>query len=270
MFSIIMATYNCGQKVENTLQSIFSQNKELFELIVVDGASTDETLDYIKKYGYGLTLISEKDTGVYDAFNKGIDAATGKYLYFIGAGDCLRPGVLEEVKELLPTETPSFVYGDYYLMKQESYVACKFSSGSNFTANNICHQSIFYHRTIFDIVGKYDLQYKICADWVLNFNCFNHQAIIKQYIPNYIADFEEGGLSSELGNDLAFRKNFPSLIKKQFGIRLYLVCKANMISPRLASLGYRTGHALRRHLVSFAKPYVHGYRHLKKTFKNKI
>ncbi len=78
IFSIIMATYNCGEKVENTLQSIFSQNKELFELIVVDGASTDNTLDYIKKYESSLILISEKDGGVYDAFNKGIDIATGK------------------------------------------------------------------------------------------------------------------------------------------------------------------------------------------------
>ncbi|MEJ7700922.1 MAG: glycosyltransferase [Pyrinomonadaceae bacterium] len=64
VFSIIMATYNCGQKVENTLQSILSQNKELFELIVVDGASTDNTLEYLKKYESSLTLISEKDDGI--------------------------------------------------------------------------------------------------------------------------------------------------------------------------------------------------------------
>lgn len=270
MFSIIMATYNCGQKVENTLQSIFSQNKELFELIVVDGASTDETLDYIKKYEYGLTLISEKDTGVYDAFNKGIDAATGKYLYFIGAGDCLRPGILEQVSELLPPDTAAFVYGGYYLMKQKIYVNHKFTGSSPFTTNNLCHQSIFYHQTVFDIIGKYDLQYKICADWVFNFKCFNHQAISKQHIPFCIADYEEGGLSSVISDDQIFWKGFPKVIKKELGMRLYLVCKAHRISPRVVSLAYRTGYAVRRRLISLTKPYVYGYKYLKKAVKNKI
>ncbi len=64
LFSIIMATYNCGEKIENTLQSIFSQNKELFELIVIDGASTDNTLESLKKYESSLTLSSEKDDGI--------------------------------------------------------------------------------------------------------------------------------------------------------------------------------------------------------------
>jgi glycosyltransferase involved in cell wall biosynthesis len=269
MFSIIMATYNCGQKVENTLQSISSQNKELFELIVFDGASTDKTLDYIKKYESDLILISEKDGGVYDAFNKGLDIATGKYVYFIGAGDCLRPNVLEQVKEFLPTETPTLVYGNHYLMKQKIYNGKKYRN-SDFTFGNICHQAIFYHRSIFDIIGKYDLQYKVCADWIFNLKCFLHQGIIKQYIPCLIADFEEGGLSSELNNDPVFKKDFPQFVKKQLGISAYLNCKAFMINPYVCSFCYGASYALLGHLTSFARPYVQGYRYLKKAIRNKI
>jgi glycosyltransferase involved in cell wall biosynthesis len=269
MFSIIMATYNCGQKVEITLQSILSQNKELFELIVVDGASTDKTLDYIKKYESSLTLTSEEDGGVYHAFNKGIDIAKGKYIYFIGAGDCLQPGVLEQVKEFLPQETPTFVYGNHYLMKQKIYMGKKYRS-SDFVFGNICHQAIFYHRAIFDIIGKYDLQYKVFADWFFNLKCFIHPGISKQYIPYLIANFEEGGLSSELNNDPAFKKDFPRLIKKQLGISAYLNCKAFMINPYVFSFCYGAGYALLGHLISFARPYVHGYRYLKKVIRNKI
>ncbi len=202
-----MATYNCGQKVENTLQSIFSQNKELFELIILDGASTDDTLDYIKNYESDLTLISEKDDGVYYAFNKGIDLATGKYIYFIGAGDCLKPNILEQIKEFLPQENPGFVYGNCYFVKSKVYNGKEFTS-TLFIRDNLCQQGIFYHRTIFDIIGKYDLRYKIFADWMLNLKCFLHQEISERYIPLYIADYQQDGLSCDLNSDPRFQKDF--------------------------------------------------------------
>jgi len=270
MFSIVMATYNCGQKVENTLRSIFSQNEELFELIVVDGASTDDTLDCIKKYKSNLTLITEKDNGIFDAFNKGIDLAGGKYVYFIGAGDCLQSGILEKVKEFLPQEIPAFVYGNCYLMKRKVIYIGRQSELSDFITDNICQQAIFYHRAIFDIAGKFDLRHKIFADWTFNFECFVNQAISKQYIPYLIADYEEGSLSSELDNDPPFKKDFPRLIKKHLGTASYLKCKAFMINPNLYAFSYYANRALLRHLVSFARPYVRGYRHLKKVISNKI
>ncbi len=183
--------------------------------------------------------------------------------------DCLRPGVLEQVKEFLPTETPTLVYGNHYLMKQKIYNGKKYRN-SDFMFGNICHQAIFYHRAIFDIIGKYDLQYKVFADWIFNLKCFIHQGISKQYIPCLIADFEEGGLSSVLNNDLAFKKDFPRFVKKQLGIPSYLKCKAFMINPTVYSFSYGASNALRRHLISFARPYVHGYRYLRKVIRNKI
>jgi glycosyltransferase involved in cell wall biosynthesis len=271
MFSIIMATYNCGRKVEVTLQSIFSQNAELFELIILDGASTDDTLDNIKKFESDLTLVSEKDNGVYDAFNKGIDLAKGKYIYFIGAGDCLKPGILDQVKEFLPPETPTLVYGNVYFTKQKIFDGREFSS-SDFTWSNICHQGEFYHRAIFDIIGKYDLRYKVFADWLLNLKCFLHQGINKRYIPLHIADYEEGGLSSHISNDPAFKKDFPQFVKKELGIKAFIICQAKMKNPDALyfthSLGYGLFYETLGHFISVVRPFIRGYRSLKKTITN--
>ncbi len=275
-----MATFNCGQKVENTLQSIFSQNRDLFEVIVLDGVSTDDTLDYLKKYENKLRLISEKDEGVYYAFNKGIDLATGRYIYFIGAGDCLKPGILDQIKEFLPPEVPSFVYGKCYFVKQNFDNGKKFDS-KLFIRDNLCQQGIFYHREVFELVGKFDLQYKILSDWMFNLKCFIDDRITKQYIDCVIADYEEGGLSAEITRDPVFLREFPLFVKKQFGLYSYFICKAFLRNPYIFNyIYYRKFYLLMNYLVSkylyrgifvsYLKPYVRGYRNLKKVIKSKI
>src|SRR5258705_11239297 len=89
-FPIITPTLNSGPKLEATINSVLSQKEDLFEYIVVDGGSSDETLNLLRKHGERIKWISEKDRGVYDAMNKGIGMASGRYLYFLGAGDHLR------------------------------------------------------------------------------------------------------------------------------------------------------------------------------------
>lgn len=224
-FSIIVATYNSGRKVELTIQSVLAQKKDLFELIIIDGASSDDTLDYIKKYERDLTYISEKDGGIYYALNKGIDLATGAYLYFIGAGDELEAGVLERVENLLPPAgSRAFVYGDVYIKDKQTYEKGARSRLSH-VARPICHQTIFYDRGIFELVGKYDLRYKISADLALNFKCFGNPQIKKQYIPHLIATFEGGGVSS-VTRDPNFVNDELRLIKNNLGIESYIYYKS--------------------------------------------
>lgn len=278
-FSIIVATYNCGRKVEKTLESIISQEKELFELIVVDGASTDETLDYIKKYESYLTLISGKDVGVYDAFNKGIRLTTGKYLYFIGAGDCLKAGILKKVKQSLPEKVPAFVYGKCYFVKHKTINGGKFNA-ETFIRDNLCQQGIFYHRNIFDIIGNFDLQYKIFADWFFNLRCFLENRVNKHFIDLVIADYEEDGISSEIGNDPVFMKNFPVFVNEKFGVKSYISCKLFLRFPYVFNYIYYSHYkSLLIHLsykylpesvILWLKPYVKGFRKLKRTTKNRI
>ncbi|HEY0048996.1 MAG TPA: glycosyltransferase family 2 protein [Pyrinomonadaceae bacterium] len=251
IFSIVLATYNCGRKVERTIESIICQNKDLFELIVVDGASTDDTLDYIKKYESDLRLISEKDGGVYDAFNKGIDLATGQYLYFIGAGDKLREGVLETVGEVLPPSVPAFVYGDAYVVREQIHYGGEYDA-SRLQKQNVCHQAAFYHRDIFALTGKYELRYSIFSDWALNLKCFGNRRIRKQYLPRVIVDFEGGGLSSTDG-DADFKKDFPRLVRNYLGLKSYIAYK----SPRISSGIYWKIY------FPFVRPFVGALRRLK-------
>lgn len=260
-----MATYNCGDKVEETLKSILLQNEELFELIVFDGASTDDTVERVSKYKENLTLVSERDDGVFDAFNKAIDLSVGEYLYFIGAGDRLRPGILEQVKKVLPRgPIPFFVYGSSYLVRQEVVWQGREFQFNNFVTGNICHQSIFYHRTIFDLLGKYNAKYKLSADWYLNLECFACPQVEKRFIPLLISDYEEGGLSATLANDKAFVKEFPALIRKHLGFKAYLRRRIFVLNPNL----YTAGYDLLGLMYSLLSPLVRKYRHVKRTFMN--
>ena len=94
-FSIITVTYNAAKVLEDTIQSIVTQTYKNLEYIIVDGGSTDETLDIIHKYQEHITtVISEPDQGLYDAMNKGIKLATGDYLCFLNAGDGLHEMIL--------------------------------------------------------------------------------------------------------------------------------------------------------------------------------
>lgn len=252
IFSVVLAAYNCGRKVETTIDSVLSQNKKLFELIVVDGASTDETLECVKKYEGDLKLISERDDGVYDAFNKGIESATGEYLYFIGAGDRLREGVLEKVSENLAADAPVLIYGDAFVVKEQIDYGGRFDE-SRLVTQNLCHQSVFYHRDIFKLTGKYDLRYRIFSDWALNLKCFGDRRIEKRHVQCVIVDFEGGGLSSTDG-DAEFRKDFPRLIRKNLSVRAYLAYKY----PAVLSAVYRKVY------IPFVRPAIDAIRRLKK------
>lgn len=116
-FSIITVTYNAAKVLEDTIQSIVTQTYKNLEYIIVDGGSTDETLDIIHKYQEHITtVISEPDQGLYDAMNKGIKLATGDYLCFLNAGDGLHEDdtLLQMVHSINGTACR-----EYYMEKQK-------------------------------------------------------------------------------------------------------------------------------------------------------
>jgi glycosyltransferase involved in cell wall biosynthesis len=102
--SVVTATYNCGAKIASTVRSVLAQDASLFDCLVVDGGSTDETLGVLETFGDAITVVSERDRGVFDALNKGIARSTGTYLYFLGAGDTVRAGAFSRLAPC-PTRT---------------------------------------------------------------------------------------------------------------------------------------------------------------------
>ena len=95
--SIVTVSFNAVKTIEQTILSVINQTYENIEYIIIDGGSTDGTIDIIKKYEDQISYwVSEKDKGIYDAMNKGIDIATGDYVYFIQSADVLNKNILNE------------------------------------------------------------------------------------------------------------------------------------------------------------------------------
>ncbi len=231
VFSIITPTFNCSAKIEKTIQSVLNQNQSLFEYIIVDGLSSDGTVEIIGKYGDKIKLISEKDNGIYDAMNKGIDLASGKYLYFLGGGDQLKANILEKIHSAMPQGESNFIYGNVYRYDKNIVYDGIFNK-SKLNKRNICHQAIFYERNIFNIIGMFDAKYKIKADYVFNLKCFGCREINKKYINEVIADYEGFGSSYNQKDD-NFINDQPKLIRENLGIKEYFIFKLRYVYVKI-------------------------------------
>lgn len=147
--SIITAVRNNGNTLEKTIKSIISQTYKNLEYIVIDGASTDGTLDIIRQYEDQISYwISEPDVGIYDALNKGIKKATGDWLYFIGADDVLdSPNVIDSIFSNQLLDDFDIIYGDVMIGSRR---LAKGVFGEILKLKNtIQHQGTFYNRRVF-------------------------------------------------------------------------------------------------------------------------
>ncbi len=198
--SIIIPTYNSEKTIAQTLESIVAQNVNNIECLIIDGNSTDKTVNIVKTYAIKYSFIkyiSEPDTGIYDAMNKGIALAKGNYLYFMGSDDVFySKDILHNLFSLDCFNTTDFIYGNV-LFKYNKMKVGEEKTYLKLIKNleNICHQSIFYARHIFEKLGNYDLKYPIYADFNLNIRCFRDATISKKYIDTVICIFNEKGAS---------------------------------------------------------------------------
>lgn len=174
-FSIITITYNAGKVLEDTIQSVVFQTYHNVEYILVDGGSTDNTLEIVNKYSDRISkIISEPDKGLYDAMNKGIRLATGDYLCFLNAGDELHENITLQqiVHSLKGQELPDVIYGETAIVNEEGHFlhmrrlsAPKQLNWKSFKQGMlVCHQAFFARREL-AINTLYDLQYRFSADF---------------------------------------------------------------------------------------------------------
>jgi len=194
-FTIIMATLNPGAKLRASLDSVLSQSGVSFELLIIDGGSTDHTIQTIQTLPEQVHLIAESEPGVYTAMNRGLPAARGEIIYFLGAGDRLRPGILQQVAAAWPEEQYSMLYGEVFMEDLGILYDGEFHK-EKLRKTNICHQAIFYSSAIFHRHGAYDRRYRILADYDLNLKIFGDAKSTIKFIPEIIADYEGNGLSA--------------------------------------------------------------------------
>ena len=168
--SVVTVTYNCEKILEATVESIINQTYPNVEYIIIDGASTDGTVEVINKYrSYIACFKSESDKGIFDAMNKAIDMATGDWIIFMNAGDCFADAdVLESLSAYMRPQV-SAIYGRVNVLTLKGIVTGErplpfFENKSKFKPMGVSHQSIVLSMKELGNI-RFDLKYKIAADY---------------------------------------------------------------------------------------------------------
>lgn len=243
--SIITIVYNNVKDIEYTLKSVTQQIYSNIEYIVIDGASTDGTVAVIQRYDNVITIfISEKDKGIYDAMNKGLQHASGDYVLFLNSGDELFDK--NTVKKIVDHGNEAdIIYGETKLIDEhrniigdrrhkapETFTWKSFSYGMN-----ICHQAIYIKRSIAD---PYDTQYQLSADidWVIR---AAKKAQTSQNVHLYVAKYLVGGMSQKRHKQSL--KERYQIFKKHYGFLPNLI-NHSIIALRLIT--YRIQHGKTR------------------------
>ena len=197
-FSIIIPVFNGVDTLPAALNSILNQTFGSYEVIVIDGLSTDNTMSVINDYGKTLPLqyLSEPDNGIYDAMNKGVRLAKGDWLYFMGGDDMLfDKGVLETIHQQLNNEPCDLIYGN--VIGQLSNTKYAYDTVEKVLTGGLHHQSAFYKRILFDELGPYSNSFKIAADYHFTLKVFASKLYQTRYVDIDICIYGESGFSSQ-------------------------------------------------------------------------
>lgn len=197
--SIVTVCLNSEKTLEKAMESVFSQNYQNLEYIVIDGGSRDGTLDIIHKYEDRLSFwCSSPDRGIYDAMNKGIDHSQGDIIAFLNSDDWYEGGAFNAVLGAFECTKADIVFGDYSYVTENGiiYKNNKYFELSKMKIGRvICHQSMFFRRELFDIYGRFDLKYSIASDYAWTLNAYNH-GVCFSYVSENICYFTRGGIST--------------------------------------------------------------------------
>lgn len=202
LVSVITVVYNGAKHLERAIRSVIEQGYKNIEYIIVDGGSTDGSLDIIKEYakaGSVARFISEPDEGIADAFNKGIALSTGEIIGILNADDAYLPGVLKKVAAIFRNAAPDFIlHGDMIREKNHERKRIRprpFSRFWKYVDSPFNHPAMFVPRKVYETVGLYNKEYRFAMDY--DFNLRALLAGVKfRYIREDLAVFYEGGRSS--------------------------------------------------------------------------
>ena len=194
--SVIIATYNAEKYIARALESIINCDECIIECIIVDGVSNDNTLNIIKLYKekIDLTIISEKDKGIFDALNKGCNLAKGEYIYILGADDEIIPNGLKLLSK--ENNNSDIVYGKVMKREINGKLYCPKAKDTKMLKYNMpfSHQGMIMKTAILHKLGGFNVKYKLCADFDLVQRAYLNNASFK-YVNTEIAYFSTEGAS---------------------------------------------------------------------------
>lgn len=206
--SVITATYNSGRTIGDTLESVLRQTYSDVELIVVDGASRDDTMDVVRRYeprfGGRLHWTSEPDRGIYDAMNKGIARATGDVIGILNSDDFYTSDtVLERVAEAMAGGDVDAVYGDIHYVRDGDLRRCvRYYSSRPFRRGLMrlgfmpAHPSFYCRREVYERCGTFDTTYRVAADFENLLRLIYVNRIRTRYLPVDFVTMRTGGAST--------------------------------------------------------------------------
>lgn len=221
--SIITVNLNNCSGLEKTMNSVFSQSRDDFEYIVIDGGSTDGSLGLIKSHSEKISFwLSEGDKGIYNAMNKGIIASTGDYVLFLNSGDSLiERDTLTNAFSYFQGE--DLIYGNLLFLDRSSSWIKTFPDDlafEYFIHNYLPHPATFIKKSLFSSVGMYNESYQFVSDWEFFLLAINKYNCSYRHIPITISNFNLDGVSSNEENfgfirgemDHSLNRNFPTII----------------------------------------------------------
>jgi glycosyltransferase involved in cell wall biosynthesis len=195
--SIVIPAFNAAPLIGRCLDGLARQTLPPHEVLVMDGGSTDGTAAVVQGRAAqlsGLRWFSAPDRGIYDAMNKGLAQATGDWVFFLGADDRLHDDdVLRQIAAHLDEGT-DFVHGDVVRVTKQRIEGGPYDH-ERLCNQNICHQAIFYRRSLLQRVGSYNLDYPVYADWDLNLRCFA-AGCRPRHVPLVVSLYDGGGFSA--------------------------------------------------------------------------
>lgn len=203
--SLITPSYNSAKTIVRTIESVIAQNYSDLEYIIIDGASTDGTQDVVKSYQekINIKLVSEHDSGIYDAMNKGVRMATGDIIGILNSDDLFDNNkVLKTVSETFADFQIDAVYGDIKYFADDASKTTRYWRAGEYKENKldngwvIPHPALFLRRSVYEKAGLFNTDFKIASDYEFILRILKIHKIKVKYIPEVFVRMYDGGTSA--------------------------------------------------------------------------
>ena len=238
--SVITTTFNSAKSIESCLCSVLNQNYNNIEYLIIDGESKDQTLAILNKFVADfnqIRIFSEKDKGMYDALNKGINLASGDIIGFIHSDDFLESNdIINQIVSMIKSESLDGVYGDLqYINRNNPQTIIRSWKSLDYHQSLLergwmpPHPTLFLKKEVYEKHGLFDLSYKISADYDFILRIFKDSELKFGYIPKVITKMRTGGISN---------RNLKNIIKKS--IEDYRAIRSNNVGNFLTLIRKNT------------------------------